>query len=88
MLNARVSLAPPNARFCCGALLRAHAAYTEQKALCLGAISLSWNLTWHMTLQDHATNVERYNPVVDKWEQVCKDTPISRAFMSAVAVDV
>ena len=41
-----------------------------------------------LALQKHATNVERFNPVVDQWEQICMETPISRAFMSAVVVDV
>lgn len=41
-----------------------------------------------MIVQAHATTVERYSPVLDKWEQVCADTPISQAFMSAVVVEV
>lgn len=40
-----------------------------------------------VTLQKHATNVERYDPATDKWEEVCEQ-PISRAFMSAVVVDL
>ena len=40
-----------------------------------------------VTLQKHATEVERYDPATDKWEEVCEQ-PISRAFMSAVVVDL
>ena len=41
-----------------------------------------------MVVQAHATTVERYSPILDKWEHVCADTPISQAFMSAVVVEV
>ena len=40
-----------------------------------------------VTLQKHATKVERYDPATDKWEEVCEQ-PISRSFMSAVVVDL
>ncbi len=39
-------------------------------------------------MENHATSIERFDPVSNKWEQVCEETPISRAFMSAVVVDV
>ena len=42
----------------------------------------------HGVMENHATSVERFDPVSNKWEQVCEETPISRAFMSAVVVDV
>lgn len=38
-------------------------------------------------MQGHIDTVERYNTATDTWEAV-PEQPISRAFMSAIVVDI
>ena len=41
-----------------------------------------------LSLQKQATTVEQYDPASDKWENVCENVPISRAFLSTLVVDM